>query len=58
LSEENIKQLTKDLSFLNPKNGKSGRENLIELGVWDVGEQGLDKEKLKRNLKIIHENRG
>ena len=37
LSGENIAKLRKNLSFLKPQNGKTGLENLIELGVWDVG---------------------
>ena len=58
LSEENIKQLKKDLSFLNPQNGKSGQEHLIELGVYDVGLQSVDKIRLTEVLRFIRENRG
>jgi len=46
-----IKQLKKDLSFLNLKNGKTGQENLIALGVFDVGSQGLDKLGLKKSFE-------
>ncbi len=48
LSEENIKQLKKDLSFLNPKNGKSNQENLIELGVFDVSSQSINLSSIKK----------
>ena len=58
LSTENIKKLKKDLSFLQPQNGKTGKENLIELGVYDVGSRSLDKEKFREILKRIRENRG
>ena len=58
LSEENIKQLSKDLSILNPDNGKTGEENLIALGVFDVGSQSLDRTRLKEVLKKIRENSG
>jgi len=58
LSEENIKQLKKDLSALTPKNGKTGQENLVELGVFDVASQSLDKGKLKKVLELVRENRG
>jgi len=58
LSEENIKHLKKDLSVLTPKNGKTGQENLIELGVFDVDSQSLDKGKLKKTLELTRENRG
>jgi hypothetical protein len=53
LSEENIQQLKKDLSFLNPQNGKTGQENLIDLGIFDVESQSLVKEKLKEVLTIL-----
>ena len=53
-----IKQLKKDLSFLNPKNGKTGQENLIALGVFDVGSQSVDKGKLKEILILVRKNRG
>lgn len=56
LSAENIKELKEDLSFLQPKNGKTGQENLIELGVFDVGSQSLDKGKFREILKLIREN--
>ncbi len=58
LSEENIKQLKKDLSKLNPENGKTGQENLIELGIYDVASQSINKTRLVEVLKFIHENRG
>jgi hypothetical protein len=56
LSEENIQQLKKDLSFLNPQNGKTGQENLIELGVFDVGSQSLDRVRLKKSLEFVRDN--
>jgi len=58
LSEENIKQLKKDLSFLTPKNGKTGQENLIELEVFDVASQSVDNGKLKKVLEFVRKNRG
>ena len=57
LSQENIKQLNKDLSMLNPKNGKPGLENMIEIGVYDVASQSLNKIKLKKVLILVRENR-
>jgi hypothetical protein len=53
LSEENIKQLRKYLSFLKPQNGKTGQDNLIALGVFDVGSQSLDKKRLRNLLEQI-----
>jgi hypothetical protein len=58
LSEENIKQLSKDLSILNPDNGKTGEENLIALGVFDINSQSLDKDKFRKILKFKTANRG
>ena len=58
LSEENIKQLDKDLSILNPDNGKTGEENLIALGVFDINSQSLDKDKFRKILKFKSANRG
>jgi len=57
LSEENIKQLKKDLSLLNPQNGKSGLENMTGIGIYDVGSQSVDKGKLKEVLSFIRGNR-
>ena len=51
LSEDHVKQLKKDLMFLKPQGGKSPKEHLIDLGVYDVSSQSLDKHKLKKILK-------
>lgn len=56
LSGENIAKLRKDLSFLNPENGKTGLENLIELGVWDVEKRELNHIQLLEVLKKIRQN--
>ena len=59
LSENDILQLNKDLSRLTSvKNGKSAQEKLIDLGVFDIQSQSLDKVKFSENLKFIRENRG
>ena len=59
LSEGSIKQLNKDLSRLTSvQNGKSAQEKLIDLGVFDIASQSLDKEKFRGILKTIRENRG
>jgi len=56
LSEENIKKLKKDLQFLKHKGGKSPKEYLIELGVYDVASQSLDREEFKKRLELIKDN--
>jgi len=56
LSEENIKKLKKDLQFLKHKGGKSPKEYLIELGIYDVGSQSLDREEFKKRLELIKDN--
>ena len=59
LSKENINQLNKDLSLLTSvRNGKSAKEKLIDLGVFDITSQSLDKIKFRGILKTICENRG
>ncbi len=59
LSENNILQLNKDLSRLTSvQNGKSSQEKLIDLGVFDITSQSLDKEKFRGILTFIRENRG
>ncbi|QMU64835.1 MAG: hypothetical protein GKR88_11405 [Flavobacteriaceae bacterium] len=57
LSQESIKQLKKDLSMLNLKNGKTAQENLIELGIFDVASQSLNINNFKNRLTSIRENR-
>ncbi len=57
LNEENIKQLNKDLSKLTLGIG-TGQENLIELGIYDVASQSIDKKKPVEMLTFIRENRG
>ena len=57
LSEENIKQLKRNLAFLIPQNGNTPQEHLIELGVFDINSQSLDKAKFRGILKTIRENR-
>ena len=59
LSENDISQLNKDLSRLTKlKNGTSPKEKLIDLGVFDIQSQSLDKSKFRGILKFIRENRG
>ena len=59
LTENNISQLNKDLSRLTSvKNGKSSKEKLIDLSVYDIQSQSLDKSKFRGILKFIRENRG
>ena len=58
LSENNILQLNKDLSRLTSvQNGKSSKEKLIDLGIFDIQSQSLDKSKFREILKFIRENR-
>ncbi len=52
-----LKQLKKDLSMLNLKNGKTAQENLIELGIFDVASQSLNINNFKNRLTSIRENR-
>ena len=40
------------------QNGKSSKEKFIDLGVFDITSQSLDKEKFRGILKFIRENRG
>ncbi len=57
--ESDIKQLKDDLAHLvNSEAGLSGRESLIELGVYNLTIQSVNKTQLKRALRIIRENRG
>ncbi len=59
LSEENILQLREDISRLcGSQKGKSGRDNLIALKIFDIKEDKLNKEKLREVLEFIKENRG
>ncbi len=58
LSEKEIAQLKTDLSNLVDSNsGKIGQECLIELGVYDVTLQKVNKDQLKKALRFIRENR-
>ncbi len=57
LSEEIIKQLNSDLARLTSIPGKSGQECLIELGVYDITSQSLDKKRFADVLKFVCENR-
>lgn len=56
LSEENIKQLNKDLSKLTLGVGR-GQENLIELEIYDISSQSIDKTRLAEVLKVVREGR-
>ena len=48
--------LKRDLSHLVDTNsGKTGRESLIELGVYDIASQKVNKNQLKKALVFIHE---
>ena len=59
LSEKDFAQLKKDLSHLTDKDsGKTGRECLVELGLYNVASQNVNKTKLKKALRFIRENRG
>jgi len=58
LSENDIVQLKNDLTSLtDSKSGKSGRECLVELGIYDVASQNVNKAKFKKALRFIRENR-
>ncbi len=58
LSEKDITQLRNDLSNLTDnKFGKTGRECLVELGIYDVASQNVNKAKLKMVLVFIRKNR-
>lgn len=47
LSEESIKKLRKDLAILNPKNGKTNYEHLIDTHIFDVDSFKINKSKLR-----------
>ena len=58
LSEKDNTQLKNDLSHLTDSNsGKTGRECLIELGIYDDASQNVDKHQLKKILQFIKANR-
>lgn len=57
LSEQTIKQLTKDLALLTSAPTLTGRECLIELGIYNLASQSVNKMRLKNILKFIRENR-
>jgi len=57
LSKESIKQLNKDLSSLKLQGGKTGKENLIELGIFNTNSRLMNKDKLIEVLTTIRENR-
>lgn len=59
LSGKDITQLKNDLSYLvDTDSGKTGQECLIELGIYDVASQNVDRNQLKKALRFIRENRG
>jgi len=59
LLENDISQLNKDLLRLTSvKNGKSAEDKFIDLGIFDIQSQSLDKAKFRGILKFIRENRG
>lgn len=57
LSEQTIKQLTTDLALLTSAPTLTGRECLIELGIYNLASQSVNKMRLKKILKFIRENR-
>ena len=57
LSEESIKQVKKDLSQLTEFSGKSPKECLIELGIYDIQSRSLNKSNFRGILNEIRENR-
>jgi len=57
LSEGSIEQLKKDVSKLTLGIG-TGMEKLIELGIYDIASQRLNKNKLKEVFTFIRKNRG
>ena len=59
ISERDLSYLKKALSFLiDAKSGKTGRVSLIELGIYSLSDQRVNKDKLQKALQIIRENHG
>jgi len=58
ITEENIKQLNTDLARLTSIPAKTGKECLIEFGVFDIVSQSLSQKRLLEVLGHIRENRG
>ncbi len=59
LSQPEINQLSKDLSVLkNEKSNSTGKEDLVELGIWKTQSQNVDRGRLKELLQLIKEKRG
>lgn len=58
LSEIKISRLNADLARLTAsQSGKTGQECLIDLGIFDIASQSVNKSQLERALKFIRENR-
>ena len=59
LSEFDISQMKTDLLRLTSlQSGKTGQECLIDLGIYDISTQNIDKVQFKKVLVFIRENRG
>ncbi len=59
IAEKDIMQLKSDLSLLtDSKTGKTGRECLVGLGIYDIASQNVNKTQLKKASRFIRENRG
>ncbi len=56
LSEENIKQLNIDLARLTSIPAKTSQECLIELGIYDIASQSLNKQRFIEVLKFMRKN--
>ena len=58
LSEKDISQLENDLSCLiGEKSRKTGRECLIELEIYDLAKQKINKTQFKKALRFIKEKK-
>lgn len=58
LSEIDISRMNTDLSRLTASQaGKTGQECLIDLGIFDISSQSVNKSQLEKALKFICENR-
>ena len=59
LSEYEISQMKTDLLRLaGLPSGKTGQECLIDLDIYDISTQNIDKVQFKKVLVYIRENRG
>ncbi len=57
LSEKEIAQLKTDLTHLtDTQSAKTGRECLIELGIYNLSSQNVDMKQLKKALSFIRDN--